>query len=58
MIENLVVLDVGSSSVKAGYCGEDVPSTLFPSITGKRIKNQEVGNIDFLFEIVFFFIYT
>lgn len=26
-----IVVDVGSSSVKAGYAGDDVPSTIFPS---------------------------
>jgi len=31
--ENIIVVDVGSSSVKAGFSGEDIPSYVFPSIT-------------------------
>jgi actin, other eukaryote len=31
MSDQALVVDVGSSSVKAGFCGEDWPSTLMPS---------------------------
>eukprot|EP01038_Epipyxis_sp_PR26KG_P007604 gene7604-10354_t len=41
----VLVVDIGSSSVKAGYSGEDVPSYVFPSIankiTSKRIESIE-----------------
>ena len=35
MDEPILVVDIGSSSVKAGYSGEDVPSYVFPSTVGK-----------------------
>lgn len=31
-MENVVVVDAGSSSVKVGYCGEDIPRSVFPSV--------------------------
>lgn len=30
--ESIIVLDVGSSSVKAGFSGEDTPRVVFPSV--------------------------
>ena len=30
---NAVVVDVGSSTVKAGYAGEDAPKAVFPSVS-------------------------
>jgi actin-related protein len=42
--EPILVVDIGSSSVKAGFSGEDVPSYIFPSTTTKSgIKNMEVS---------------
>jgi actin-related protein len=29
--ESILVVDVGSSSVKVGFSGEDIPSYVFPS---------------------------
>ena len=29
-----IILDVGSSSVKAGFCGEDLPRAVFPARVG------------------------
>ncbi len=45
MIEDTVlVVDIGSSSVKAGFSGEDVPAFVFPSTTGKApSRNIEVS---------------
>ncbi len=45
MIEDTVlVVDIGSSSVKAGFSGEDVPAFVFPSTTGKvQSRNIEVS---------------
>lgn len=30
---NALVIDIGSSTVKAGYAGEDTPKALFPSVS-------------------------
>lgn len=30
---NALVIDLGSSTVKAGYAGEDTPKALFPSVS-------------------------
>lgn len=35
MSEPVLVVDVGSSCVKAGFSGEDTPSSVFPATTGK-----------------------
>lgn len=44
--EPILVVDIGSSSVKAGFSGEDVPSYVFPSTTAKNVsKNNEVQNL-------------
>ena len=41
--EVVLVVDVGSSSVKVGYSGEDVPSHIFPSTIAKpTVRNIEV----------------
>lgn len=45
--EHVFVTDIGSSSVKAGYSGEDIPSFVFPStVTLSNIKNLEVKVFD------------
>jgi actin-related protein len=33
--ELILVIDIGSSSVKAGYSGEDIPPYVFPSTLSK-----------------------
>jgi actin-related protein len=33
--ELILVVDIGSSSVKAGYSGEDIPPYVFPSTLAK-----------------------
>jgi actin-related protein len=39
------VVDVGSSSLKAGFCGEDIPSYVFPStVSAPNSRNIEVTN--------------
>jgi actin-related protein len=35
MAESVAVIDLGSSSVKAGWAGDDVPSLIFPSVQAK-----------------------
>jgi actin-related protein len=32
---NGIVIDIGSSTVKAGYAGEDTPKAVFPSVSLK-----------------------
>ena len=34
--ESILVVDIGSSSVKAGYSGEDIPSYVFPSTSSNK----------------------
>ena len=36
-----IVVDLGSSTVKAGYAGEDTPKAVFPSAVGWLAKDQE-----------------
>lgn len=36
-----VVVDVGSSSVKAGFSGEDMPRAVFPSVAEDLVLSQE-----------------
>ena len=41
--EQVVIIDVGSASVKAGYSGEDLPSCIFPtSVAQKWARGIEV----------------
>lgn len=43
MEEPILVVDLGSSSIKAGFSGEDTPSYIIPSVLSKNInKNLEV----------------
>lgn len=41
------MVDIGSSSVKAGFSGEDVPSYVFPSTLARNSqqKHAEVGGM-------------
>eukprot|EP00008_Paramoeba_atlantica_P006671 CAMPEP_0201480962 /NCGR_PEP_ID=MMETSP0151_2-20130828/5317_1 /ASSEMBLY_ACC=CAM_ASM_000257 /TAXON_ID=200890 /ORGANISM="Paramoeba atlantica, Strain 621/1 / CCAP 1560/9" /LENGTH=68 /DNA_ID=CAMNT_0047862963 /DNA_START=32 /DNA_END=235 /DNA_ORIENTATION=+ len=39
-----LVIDVGSSSVKAGYAGEDTPKVVFPSVIGELLQQEEGGD--------------
>lgn len=42
--DSVFVVDVGSSSVKAGYSGDDVPAFVFPSTANKQTaRNLEVN---------------
>jgi actin-related protein len=51
------VVDVGSSSLKAGYSGEDVPSFVFPStVSIPNSRNVEVSIIYFFFSLLTFLI--
>ena len=36
---NAIVIDVGSSTVKAGYAGDDAPKSYFPSVSSWPIHN-------------------
>ena len=40
MSESVAVLDIGSSSVKAGWAGDDVPSLIFPSVLSNSFKKD------------------
>lgn len=42
MDEPIVVVDVGSSSIKAGFSGEDSPSYIYPSTLMKHSRMVEV----------------
>jgi len=48
--DSVLVVDVGSSSVKAGYCGEDIPSFVFPSTvsipTSRNVESIEGWSAD------------
>lgn len=39
--EVVIVVDPGSSSVKAGYSGDDVPTCIFPTLSSKSKTRQE-----------------
>ncbi|KAK9815677.1 hypothetical protein WJX72_007893 [[Myrmecia] bisecta] len=41
---NAIVLDVGSSTVKGGYAGEDTPKAVYPSWVGRLPGSKPVGN--------------
>jgi actin-related protein len=50
--EHIFVVDIGSSSVKAGYSGEDVPSYVFPSTTSSKYDKEAIEVYFFMFFIV------
>lgn len=56
MSETVLVVDVGSASLKAGYAGEDNPATIIPSIAQKFPHGLEVNNTFYFF--FFFFSFT
>ena len=39
-----LIVDVGTTSVKAGYAGEDTPKAVFPSFVGK-VKSGKEGEV-------------
>ena len=49
-----VIIDSGSDTVKAGFAGDDVPRSLFPTVVGRSIfavatignlfKNEYIGD--------------
>ncbi len=46
--DTVFVVDIGSSSVKAGYSGDDIPAFVFPSTSNKpTARNVEVSQINF-----------
>lgn len=36
---DVIVLDIGSGSIKAGYCGEDIPRTVVPTVCANKIDH-------------------
>jgi actin-related protein len=41
--ESVFVVDIGSSSVKSGYAGDDMPTNVFPCTGSKNmLQNAEV----------------
>lgn len=43
----ILIVDVGSASLKAGYAGDDVPSTIIPAVTMKhRVEIDALENYD------------
>ena len=49
MSETVLVVDVGSASLKAGYAGEDTPATIIPSVAQKYPHGLEVYYLSSLF---------
>lgn len=41
-----IVLDVGSGSVKAGFCGDEKPSAVFPTVVGRPKKGKKQAGGD------------
>lgn len=39
----VLVVDVGSASLKSGYSGEDAPATIIPSVAQKCANGLEVN---------------
>jgi actin-related protein len=46
--ETVLVVDIGSASLKAGYAGEDTPATIIPSIPHKYPHGLEVEEYSFI----------
>ena len=42
--EHVIVVDMGTSSVKVGYSGDDVPNSVFPSSVQKWGPGVDVSN--------------
>ena len=40
--ETVIVVDIGCASTKAGYAGDDVPTSIFPSFIHKWNVGVEV----------------
>ena len=36
----IVVLDIGSSFIKAGFGGDEIPRAVFPNVIGKNINTK------------------
>lgn len=49
----VLVVDVGSASLKAGYAGDDSPVTIIPSVGVKCAKGMEVSLIYLLYSSVY-----
>lgn len=48
MYENqIVIIDNGSSTIKAGFAGEDAPRAVFPTIVGRPYEHFMLSNVDF-----------
>ena len=47
--ESVIVVDVGSASVKAGFAAEDAPCSVFPSIAAKSARGVLVRLIKHFF---------
>lgn len=45
--ESILVVDIGSSSVKAGHSGEDIPSYVFPATIAKGTNQSSEVSIEF-----------
>jgi actin-related protein len=50
--EYIFIVDIGSSSVKAGYSAEDSPSNVFPSTLIKAPRTIEVNFIYFFYFLI------
>ncbi len=50
-LNGILVVDIGSGIIKAGFSGEDAPRSIFPSIVGRPKENNKslfgVHNNDF-----------
>ena len=40
-LNGILVVDIGSGIIKAGFSGEDAPRSIFPSIVGRPKENNK-----------------
>lgn len=38
--EQIIMMDIGSRNIKAGFCGDDVPKTVFPNVISTPLAKQ------------------
>jgi actin-related protein len=50
--DQVVVVDIGSSSVKAGLSSDDIPEVVFPTVCGKPKFHRQVRTIFIYLKII------
>ena len=51
-----LVVDNGSGEIKAGLAGNDEPTTIFSTVTGRSSRNINQVSFHYLFNILFGFV--